>query len=62
MLDLFNHELRLKADPSRVVVRAFHIGWQANGKASSRTERLVRSNSGAPSHSSRSRTCWLTAP
>jgi predicted GH43/DUF377 family glycosyl hydrolase len=41
MLELFNHALRLRADPSRVVVRPFHIGWQANGKAGSRTERLV---------------------
>jgi predicted GH43/DUF377 family glycosyl hydrolase len=41
MLELVNHRLRLKADPSRVVVRPFHIGWQANGKAGSRTERLV---------------------
>ncbi|WP_033920685.1 glycoside hydrolase family 130 protein [Sphingomonas sp. 37zxx] len=42
MLDLFNHELRLHADPSRVVVRPFHIAWQSNGSAPSRTERLVR--------------------
>ena len=42
MLELFNHSLRLRADPSRVVVRPFHLGWQANGKAGSRTERLVR--------------------
>ena len=42
MLELVTHSLRLKADPSRVVVRPFHIGWQANGKAGSRTERLVR--------------------
>ena len=42
MLDLFTHSLRLKADPSRVVVRPFHIGWTANGKGPSRTERLVR--------------------
>jgi predicted GH43/DUF377 family glycosyl hydrolase len=42
MLDLVNHRLRLKADPSRVVVRPFHIGWQPNGKAGSRTERLVK--------------------
>ena len=41
MLDLFNHSLRLKADPSRVVVRPFHIAWQSNGGAPSRTERLV---------------------
>ena len=42
MLDLFTHSLRLKADPSRVVVRPFHIGWTANGKGPSRTERLVK--------------------
>jgi len=41
LLDLFNHSLRLKADPSRVVVRPFHIAWQSNGGAPSRTERLV---------------------
>src|ERR1700759_3435165 len=41
MLDLVNHKLRLKADPSRVVVRPFHIGWQSNGTGPSRTERLV---------------------
>ena len=42
MLDLFTHELRLHADPSRVVVRPFHIGWAAgNGGTPSRTERLV---------------------
>lgn len=40
MLDLFNHPLRLRADPSRVVVRPFHIAW-ANGGAPSRTERIV---------------------
>jgi len=42
MLELFNHALRLKADPSRVVVRPFHIGWQPSGVGPSRTERLVR--------------------
>ena len=41
MLDLVNHSLRLKADPSRVVVRPFHIGWQSNGSGPSRAERLV---------------------
>lgn len=41
MLELFNHALRLRADPSRVVVRPFHIAWSANGSAPSRTERLV---------------------
>jgi len=40
-LDLFNHSLRLHADPSRVVVRPFHIAWAASGGAPSRTERLV---------------------
>jgi len=42
LLELFIHSLRLKADTSRVVVRPFHIGWQPNGKAGSRTERLVK--------------------
>ncbi len=42
MLEVFNHRLRLHADPSRVVVRPFHLAWQANGSAPSRTERLVR--------------------
>lgn len=41
MLDLINHSLRLKADPSRVVVRPFHIAWTSNGNGPSRTERLV---------------------
>lgn len=41
MLDLVTHELRLHADPSRVVVRPFHISWQSNGSGPSRTERLV---------------------
>lgn len=42
MLSIHNHFLRLYADPSRVVVRPFHLAWQANGSAPSRTERLVR--------------------
>jgi predicted GH43/DUF377 family glycosyl hydrolase len=33
--------LRLNADPSRVVVRPFHLAWQANGAGPSRTERIV---------------------
>lgn len=41
MLDLFTHALRLHADPSRVVVRPFHIAWASNGSTPSRTERLV---------------------
>ena len=44
MLDLYTHALRLHADPSRVVVRPFHIAWAANAGSGgeSRTERLVR--------------------
>ncbi len=38
---LFNHGLRLHADPSRVVVRPFHIAWGGKGGAPNRTERLV---------------------
>jgi predicted GH43/DUF377 family glycosyl hydrolase len=41
-MDLFTHRLRLHADPSRVVVRPFHIGWSASAGGVSRTERLVR--------------------
>jgi predicted GH43/DUF377 family glycosyl hydrolase len=37
-MELFNHSLRLRADPSRVVVRPFHIAWSG---PNSRTERLV---------------------
>ncbi|WP_425230568.1 glycoside hydrolase family 130 protein [Sphingomonas sp.] len=37
-MDLLNHSLRLHADPSRVVVRPFHIAW---GGPNGRTERLV---------------------
>ncbi len=40
-MNLFNHQLRLHADPSRVVVRPFHIAWAGQGGAPSRTERLV---------------------
>lgn len=41
MRDLVNLPEKLRADPSRVVVRPFHIGWQPNGHGPSRTERLV---------------------
>ena len=41
MLEIFHHSLRLHADPSRVVVRPFHIGWSPNSGGTSRTERLV---------------------
>ena len=40
-MDLFTHSLKLHADPSRVVVRPFHIAWGANTQAPSRSERLV---------------------
>jgi predicted GH43/DUF377 family glycosyl hydrolase len=39
VLDIHLHRLRLRADPSRVVVRPFHLAWAGNG--ASRTERLV---------------------
>ena len=41
MIDLFHHALRLHADPSRVVVRPFHLAWANNGQGPSRTERIV---------------------
>jgi len=41
-LDLFNHALRLYADPSRVVVRPFHIARSAlNGQGQSRARRMI---------------------
>ena len=40
-MDLFTHPMRLHADPSRVVVRPFHIAWTRTGPGPSRTERLV---------------------
>jgi predicted GH43/DUF377 family glycosyl hydrolase len=39
LIEFFQHALRLYADPSRVVVRPFHLAWAGNG--GSRTERLV---------------------
>ena len=35
------HPLRLKADPSRVVVRPFHLAWQGNNSDPGRARRLV---------------------
>ena len=35
------HPLRLKADPSRVVVRPFHLAWQGNRSNPGRARRLV---------------------
>ncbi len=40
-MNLFDHELRLYADPSRVVVRPFHLAWGGAAGMPSRTERLV---------------------
>ncbi|MEO5938706.1 MAG: glycoside hydrolase family 130 protein [Sphingomonas sp.] len=54
MLDIFTHRLRLHADPSRVVVRPFHIGWAPGGASSGRTERLVREVLALSPHETRS--------
>ena len=40
-MDMVNHAMRLHADPSRVVVRPFHIAWGGHNGPPSRTERLV---------------------
>ena len=40
-LELVQHPLRLKADPTRVVVRPFNLEWQARGSNSSRLSKLV---------------------
>jgi predicted GH43/DUF377 family glycosyl hydrolase len=42
VLELFSHAMRLHADPSRVVVRPFHIAWAAGTNAPDRAERIVR--------------------
>jgi predicted GH43/DUF377 family glycosyl hydrolase len=42
MIDLTQHELRLHADPSRVVVRPFHLAWQASGPDLERVHKLAR--------------------
>jgi predicted GH43/DUF377 family glycosyl hydrolase len=41
MVELVQHELRLHADPSRVVVRPFHLAWQAAGPDVVRVRKLV---------------------
>ncbi|MFM9976832.1 MAG: glycoside hydrolase family 130 protein [Sphingomonadaceae bacterium] len=41
-MDLFQHELRLHADPARVVVRPFHLAWQASGPDLERVQKLAR--------------------
>ncbi|MEO6247096.1 MAG: glycoside hydrolase family 130 protein [Sphingomicrobium sp.] len=42
MLNEYDHPLRLSADPSRVVVRPFHLAWQGNGAEPGRAQRLVQ--------------------
>jgi len=51
VIELFHHALRLHADPSRVVVRPFHLAWAGNG--GSRTERLVSEVMGLDSAATR---------
>ena len=41
MVELVQHELRLHADPGRVVVRPFHLAWQAAGPDIDRVRKLV---------------------
>lgn len=42
MVDLVQHDLRLHADPARVVVRPFHLAWQASGPDLERVQKLAR--------------------
>lgn len=42
MINLAQHEMRLHADPTRVVVRPFHLAWQASGPDLERVQRLAR--------------------
>ena len=42
MLECHHVDLRLHADPSRVVVRPFHLAWQASGTDLSRVQQLGR--------------------
>lgn len=41
MLECHTLALRLYADPTRVVVRPFHLGWQSPDQGPSRTERIA---------------------
>ncbi len=41
MVNLVQHDLRLHADPARVVVRPFHLAWQASGPDLERVQKLV---------------------
>jgi predicted GH43/DUF377 family glycosyl hydrolase len=42
VIDLFQHPIRLQADASRVVVRPFHLAWQASGPDLERVRKLAR--------------------
>jgi predicted GH43/DUF377 family glycosyl hydrolase len=42
MPETWIHPLRLNADPARVVVRPFHLAWQASGPDPDRVQRLAR--------------------
>lgn len=42
MSDSWIHPLRLNADPARVVVRPFHLAWQASGPNLDRVQHLTR--------------------
>ena len=42
MIDLLHHAERLSADPARVVVRPFHLAWQASGPDLERVQKLAR--------------------
>jgi len=41
MVELVHHELRLHADPARVVVRPFHLAWEASGPDLARVQKLA---------------------
>ncbi len=42
MTPFLQHELRLHADPSRVVIRPFQLAWQASGPDLNRVHRLAK--------------------
>jgi len=42
VIELLQLEMRLHADPARVVVRPFHLAWQASGPDLSRVQRLAQ--------------------
>jgi predicted GH43/DUF377 family glycosyl hydrolase len=42
VIEGWQHPLRLHADPARVVVRPFHLAWQASGPDLSRVQKLAK--------------------